>query len=81
MSDPTEDIRRHMIDTDQPTDDLFLELAANGPVWTTEQLQKDFEVTGFMAPFVVVRRREDGVKGTLEFTHSPRYYFGFTAAS
>lgn len=50
-----------------------------GQTWTTEQLQEDFAVEGFAAPFVVVRRKSDGVKGTLEFTHSPRVYFGFKA--
>jgi hypothetical protein len=30
-----------------------------------------------MAPLVVVRRKADGVKGSLEFQHMPRYYFGF----
>ncbi len=44
-------------------------------------LQRDFEVVGFAAPFVVVRRRSDGVKGTLEFTHNPRVYFGFREGS
>jgi hypothetical protein len=42
--------------------------------WTTEQLREDFEVTAFAAPFVVVTRRADGVKGTLMFDHSPRLY-------
>lgn len=45
--------------------------------WDTQQLQEDFEVLGFLAPFVVVKRRSDGKKGTLEFKHSPRVYFGF----
>jgi hypothetical protein len=49
----------------------------SGDTWTTEELQRDYEVVGFAAPFVVVRRKADGVKGTLEFTHSPRVYFGF----
>jgi hypothetical protein len=48
--------------------------------WTTEQLKADFTVTGFSAPFVVVRRKSDGKLGTLEFTHSPRVYFGWTEA-
>ena len=30
-----------------------------------------------MAPLVVVRRKSDGVKGSLMFQHSPRFYFGF----
>jgi hypothetical protein len=29
---------------------------------------------------VVVRRKKDGVKGSLEFTHSPLVYFGWKEA-
>lgn len=47
--------------------------------WTTEQLREDFEVICFAAPFVVVKRKSDGVKGMLEFTHMPRLYFNFVA--
>lgn len=45
--------------------------------WNTQELQQEFEVLGFAAPFVVVKRRSDGKKGTLEFKHSPRIYFSF----
>ena len=45
--------------------------------WTTDELQEDFEVIGFQAPFVVVRRKSDGVLGSLQFTQSPRVYFGW----
>lgn len=48
-----------------------------GQTWDTQQLQQDFEVLGFSAPFVVVRRKSDNQRGTLEFTHNPRVYFGF----
>lgn len=48
-----------------------------GETWDTEALQRDFVVEGFLAPYVVVRRKSDGVKGTLEFTHNPRVYFDF----
>lgn len=51
-----------------------------GPVWTTAEMQRDYEVVGFAAPYVVVRRRADNVRGTLEFTHSPRVYFNFQAS-
>lgn len=50
-----------------------------GEVWDTEKLQQDFEVHGFAAPFVVVRRKSDGQRGTLTFVHNPRVYFDFTA--
>lgn len=52
----------------------------DGPVWDTSGMQEDFEAIGFAAPYVVVRRRSDGVKGTLTFTHSPRHYFDFIPA-
>lgn len=49
-----------------------------GQTWTKEELERDFEVMGFAAPFVVVKRRSDGVEGSLEFKHGPpRVYFSF----
>jgi hypothetical protein len=71
----TDDVRKAMVETGQPHADLA---ADKGQTWTTAELHRDFEVIGFAAPFVVARRRSDGVKGSLEFTHSPRVYFGWT---
>lgn len=51
--------------------------AKYGKVWTTEDLTRDFSVKGFMAPYVVVSRKSDGVVGSLEFIHKPRFYFNF----
>ena len=51
--------------------------AQHGQVWDTTQLQADFKVTGFQAPFVVVERKSDGVTGSLMFQHMPRYYYDF----
>lgn len=48
-----------------------------GQTWDTTQLQEDFEVIGFSAPYVLVKRRSSGVKGALEFTHNPRVYWNF----
>lgn len=48
-------------------------------VFDTTQLGENFEVDGFMAPFVVVRRLRDSQKGSLEFTHEPRLYYNFQA--
>jgi hypothetical protein len=45
--------------------------------WTTDQLRADFDVLSFLAPFVIVRRKSDGKKGTVMFKHSPRVYFNF----
>ena len=53
----------------------------DGPLWDTEEMQRDFEPQGFAAPFIVVRRREDGQRGTLTFVHSPRVYFDFVPVS
>jgi len=73
MSDPTEAIRREMIASGQPARDA----AAADVKLTTDELREQYEVIGFMAPFVVVKRRSDGVKGSMEFTHNPRFYFNF----
>ena len=81
MTDPTETPRREMLAqiNAEPGSREFLE-AKHGQVWGTDQLQDDFEVVGFMAPLVVVRRRTDGVKGSIMFQGSPRFYFGFEPA-
>ena len=60
----------------QPGPREYLE-AKHGQVWDTQQLSDDFEVIGFAAPLVVVRRKSDGQKGSLMFQASPRFYFGF----
>jgi hypothetical protein len=75
MSDEADAIRRHMIETGQPQAGL----AEADLTWTTAELQRDFEVLGFAAPFAVVRRRSDGAAGTVEFAHQPRRYFSFAA--
>lgn len=81
VSDPTEPTRRQMIETGQPAADLAAELGIDGPTWTTETVSLEFEILGFMAPFVVVRRKSDRQKGSLEFTHSPRVYFNWQPSS
>jgi hypothetical protein len=73
-ADPTSHARREMIAAGQPQADLA---GDDGQRWTTAEMTRDFEVIGFAAPFVVVRRRSDGQLGSLEFTHQPRVYFGF----
>ncbi len=79
MSDPTESTRRQLLAdiNAAPGSREYLEFK-HGQVWDTDQLQEDFEVVGFMAPLVVVRRKTDGVKGSLMFQGSPRFYFGFS---
>ncbi len=76
MTDATEDIRRAMIAAGQPYADLAADLNRR---WTTAQLQEEFDVLGFAAPFVTVRRKSDGALGSLEFIHHPRSYFNWQA--
>lgn len=52
--------------------------AAVGETWDTAELQRDFDVLAFLAPFVRVKRKSDGALGLLEFGHNPRLYWGFT---
>ena len=49
----------------------------HGQIWDSAQLAEEFDVIGFAAPYVVVKRRCDGRKGSLEFQHMPRFYFNF----
>jgi len=80
MSDPTESIRRQEVAeiNAEPGSREALE-AQHGEVWATEELQRDFDVLGFMAPYIGVRRKSDGAKGSLQFQHNPRLYFNFVA--
>ena len=78
MSDPTETLRRQRVNEINATPGSREALENQyGQVWSTDQLSEDFEVLGFMAPLVVVRRKSDGRKGSLEFQHSPRIYFNY----
>ncbi len=78
LSDPTETLRRERIAeiNAAPGSREALE-AQYGQVWATDELADTFKVIGFMAPLVVVKRKSDGVEGSLEFQHSPRLYFNF----
>jgi hypothetical protein len=78
MTDPTETARRQMLVEINATPGSREALeAVHGQVWDTDQLQDGFEVVGFMAPLVVVRRKADDVKGSMMFQGSPRFYFKF----
>lgn len=73
MIDDTEQIRRALAPViNQLTDDEI-----PTPHWTRDQMEAEFEVKGFMAPFVVVRQKSTGQLGSLEFRHLPRVYFGW----
>ena len=78
MTDETESLRRQRLAeiNVEPGSREALE-SQHGQVWSTEELQRDFEALGFMAPYIVVRRRSDGVKGSLEFQHNPRFFFNW----
>lgn len=77
MSDPTETIRRQQVAAinAEPGSREYLE-AKHGEVWDTSELQKEFTVLGFMAPYCIVERQ--GVKGTVKFQHQPRLNFSWS---
>jgi hypothetical protein len=78
MTDPTEDIRREMVAQINAVEGSreYLQVK-HGQVWDTDQLQEEFVVLGFLAPLVVVKRKSDGVRGSLFFQNSPRLFWGF----
>ena len=78
MNDPTESTRRDIVHdiNSNPGNREQLE-KQYGEVYAILKMDELFEITGFMAPFVAVRRRADDVKGTMMFQDNPRYYFNF----
>jgi len=78
MSDEAEMIRRQMVATINANAGPRADLESqHGQVWGTTELQTDFQVLGFAAPFVIVKRRSDGIRGSLMFQNSPRFYYSF----
>lgn len=78
MNDPTETIRRNRIAEINVVPGSREDLENKyGQVWDTNQLSEEFQAIGFMAPLIVVRRKSDGLKGSLEFQHAPRLYFNW----
>jgi len=47
---------------------------------TTAEMQELYEVQGFSLGMCIVRRKSDGVLGTLDFDHAPRFYYNFQEA-
>ena len=78
IADITEQLRRVRLAVlnAEPSNRPALE-QRHGQVWDGSELGRDFEVIGFMAPLVVARRKSDGMRGSLEFQHYPRFYFNW----
>jgi hypothetical protein len=65
---------------DTPDDEVYAELVSQygrANVWGTASLLEHYEVVQFQAPYVLVRRRSDGLEGLMAFNHLPRYYYDF----
>ena len=78
MKDETESLRRARFAELNAEADNREELEQRyGQVWDSHQLRADFEVIAFAAPLVEVRQRTTGKLGSLEFQHSPRFYFNW----
>ncbi len=48
-----------------------------GETLTTAEMQDKYDVTGFAYCMCVVTRKSDGKRGSLDFTHMPRFYHSF----
>ncbi len=80
MSDPTEQLRKERIVEITKADNSRTALETRvGQTWNTSELQEDFEPLGFLSPYIVVRRKADQIKGSLEFCNSDgeRVYHSF----
>lgn len=77
MADQTEAIRKSMAKAINAEPGSREDLQSKyGDVWDTSELQDHFTVLGFCAPFCIVQK-SDGVRGSVLFQHSPRYYHSF----
>ena len=56
-------------------------VATWGEVLTTDEATDKYEFEGFGGGLAVVTRKSDGVRGSLNFTDYPRYYFDFMEAT
>jgi len=52
-----------------------------GEKMTTKEATDKYDFVSFLAPFAIVIRKSDGVKGTLQFDHMPRFYYDFREGS
>ncbi len=80
MADETEQLRKERIVSIQDSDNSREALESRvGRTWNTSELQQDFEPLGFLSPYIVVRRKADQIKGSLEFRNSygERVYHSF----
>ena len=78
MNDPTEPIRRDMVQEINAREAGRAEMEEeHGQVWNTQEATNDFTFHSFLAPFVLVTRKSDGARGSLMFQHRPRFYYGF----
>lgn len=78
MAEQTEATRRELCKTINAEPGSREDLEQRyGDVYDTSQLQEHFTVLGFCSPFCVVARKSDGVRGSVLFQHSPRFYHSF----
>jgi len=56
----------------------LVDLYGEDDVFNREELTLAFEVHSFWAPFITVTRKRDNVRGCLQFSDMPRFYFNFT---
>jgi len=52
-----------------------------GEILSTDEATQKYEFIAFCAPFVEVKRKTDGKRGTLEFQANLRFYFAFVEES
>jgi hypothetical protein len=78
MDDPTERARRdRLVEINAVPGSRERLEAEYDQVWNAGEFSREFEVIGFLAPFVAALRKADGKRGCLEFQHHPRLYFNW----
>jgi hypothetical protein len=77
MLDPLKAMRRRIESLlSQPRTREELEVVFR-QVWDERQLAEDYEILGFTDDRMDVRRKSDGIVGSLSYQDSPRFFFSF----
>ena len=59
----------------------FLGLDEDEELLSIDELIEKFDVDLHIAGYVIVTRKEDKARGTMKYSDSPRFYYGFIKTS
>ena len=59
----------------------LLGLQEDEELYTIDELTEEFEIDLHIAGYVILTRKRDQLRGTMKYSDSPRFYYGFIKTS